>query len=174
MAKPTRIYSIQSPKFNTIEEARHEFLNIYANLRYANARSKKIYKERKDYIELSAIIGLSEFDPHLVERIIVPAGKNGGRKIVTRRNKVFANTSLDHRKPPHLHIYLVGTGASTFTNKIIERKNKEYGRKQWTKRTRNIDEGLPYWYVKNQSVENGFRCVGHPLDYPDKYSDRFK
>ena len=162
------IYSLQSTKFQTEEEARKEFLRIYRQLRYGHDTQLKKHGNDADFEELSAVMCISKYDGHLVDKVIVPASEKGGHKYKITRKECLGKCSVNHEVDLHMHVYCVGTGASAIISKIKSMKNKTYGRKAWTSRTRPRNEGLPYSYVFNQAVSNGFRTVGHPKEYPEK------
>ncbi len=166
--KKQPIYSIQTCKFDTEEQARREFLNIYSQLRYAHDTQLKKHGKEKDFEELSAVMCISKYNGGFVDKTIVPASAKGGHKYEITRSKLFYRFPFPHETDLHLHIYCVGTGARTITNKIKAMKNQKYGNGKWTVRTRERSAGLPYNYVFDQAISNGFRTVGNPRKYPER------
>ncbi len=162
------IYNIQTSKFNTEEEARKEFLNIYSQVRYAHDTQLKKHGKERNFEELSAVMCISKYNGFFVDKVIVPASKKGGHKYQITRSKLLYRFPVNHEVDLHLHIYMVGTGASALANKIKAMKNKKYGPKAWEVHTRERSEGLPWNYCFNQALGNGFRTVGHPRDYPER------
>ena len=164
----SHVYSIQTCKFDTEEEARKEFLNVYSQFRYAHDKQLKTHGKERNFEELSAVMCISKYNGGFVDKVIVPASKKGGHKYEIKRSALLYRFPIPHEVDLHLHIYMIGTGASALANKIKKMKNKKYGAKAWTVRTRERSEGLPYSYCFNQALSNGFRTVGNPRDYPER------
>lgn len=138
---------------------------MYSQLRYEHDKQISLNDEQVNFIEMSGVLGISMFDCWLTHRECKAVSHRGGRQYIN--TAYLIKTNLGYQKRPHIHCYVCGTGSSKAVNRIIAKKNKKHGRGSWKVRTQSIQTGIPYYYVFNQSINNGFRTIGNPLPYVD-------
>jgi len=138
----TTVYRIQLKGTSQIEtEARREFNNLYAVLRY---------QKTNYYHDLAILMCLSRNDPYTATPVNANKGKRGRPRREYKRHMAYRHTGVKHETDLHIHLYLAGRGSSM----VAQRIRKKYGAKQYTD-----NDYMPYVYVKRQALSGCFRAV---------------